>query len=1213
MIFQALSWHTEDIVDDDEYDDDDSSDEVPMNNDIFTISIFGKDQNGDSVCVHVTDYRPCVSVKFPESVSSLLNYYDILELFGKQLIKWSKTEEGFEKDFDASNCILEAEDDPISLKKSIWGISMTDSEPIFKFYFQTIFAYKKIRYLIESCKENTMSIDEMEHFYEEFSEIPEYESQLQYISSVAKHYNVSEQCLKWMTKLGRSKLSFEFAKGQLFDTIDPLLKFAHETGIKMSSWIQFKDTEEAYVPETLRSTSKLEYTTSYKNIAMYESDSICPLKEMAFDIETYSSITGKFSDEFNEKDCVYQIGITLKFYTDKVAKRVLLHYSQNGLAPCNKVPMVSACIRGQFENSIELCQNKECMKSGHVITEIEPIIINCLTERDLLLKFKEIIITEDPDIIYAYNSDKFDWSYVMCRAQVTQCSMEFNKMSRLIDYQCKIEEKRFQSAAYGDNTFKIVAIPGRLNIDLMIWIQRNMPVDRYNDYKLDTIAQLEINQQKFDVSYDSMFKAFKDKDIDFLTKVGDYCLQDTILVQKLVCKLDVLTQLFEMSNLTYVPCSYLLSKGQQIKVFSIISKDAMHKDFCVPLKGVRDPGSFRGAIVLPSKSGYYNTPVAVLDFASLYPSIQIAKKICYTTIVLDPVLHEQLLRLKNEQSSSSKQDLEINGIIFDFVEWDDTVIQYIDNDGIVSLFSNEDDAKEATKISRKIICQVLDGKTNLPNVSFNWITRHYLFFFAQNTTSIIPDLQMKLKAARKAVKRKMAEIENSTNPEDQLRYRVLNGRQLALKVTMNSIYGFTSAFTLNLGALAACVTGRGRQMIDMTKNFMEKEFESIAKTNYWTKKDTITWYTDKMKEVISETSDLGWVRKFPSAVEGELWTCKPLMIDVVGGDTGNNFEFYLIFFLDSVFCNFPNSTLDEAISLNHKAEEILTDIIFDCKNTQIVMEYEKSYMPMVIIKKKNYIGCKYEMDRYRFKVDYKGIALKRRNYCKTVKDIYWNMVHPSLGIEKGPNGKLQKVSWNYTEGPDRAIQSLSDSLAVLLLKENNSTLVRDDYNDFCISASLKSEYKSDNLPHVQLAKRMKERDESSAPVSGSRFLYVIINEDNRTDVLSAKSEDPQFAFDHGLAIDYIFYLENQIRKPIMKFMNLLGKWHEANAIFEETLNNLFMNKVHQRIKSEMTARELFVNSGIVNQVSKLKRPRNSLSSAEKKKKMTNGMKQLFID
>ena len=37
--------------------------------------------------------------------------------------------------------------------------------------------------------------------------------------------------------------------------------------------------------------------------------------------------------------------------------------------------------------------------------------------------------------------------------------------------------------------------------------------------------------------------------------------------------------------------------------------------------------------MLDAKSGYYEDPVATLDFASLYPSIMMAHNLCYSTLV----------------------------------------------------------------------------------------------------------------------------------------------------------------------------------------------------------------------------------------------------------------------------------------------------------------------------------------------------------------------------------------------------------------------------------------------------------------------------------------------------------------------------------------------------------------------------------------------------
>ena len=445
----------------------------------------------------------------------------------------------------------------------------------------------------------------------------------------------------------------------------------------------------------------------------------------------------------------------------------------------------------------------------------------------------------------------------------------------------------------------------------------------------NTVAEKEVGENKRDVDVKAIFQAFRTGDPEELTEIGDYCLQDTVLVQKLVDKLDVVTQLFEMANITDTPVPYLMQKGQQIKCFSQIAKEARLNDFLIPIAEDREDGKFKGAIVLDPKIGIYDSPVAVLDFASLYPSIQVGYTICYTTIVLDPFVVDHLREVKesNEAAGGSKSDpILFNGITFDCIEWEESFWVYNPLGGERLEFTSIDDAKSIQP--KKAIETSLEKKDGLWTME----DKQFQYFFAQKQPSVIPALQTKLKKNRKAVKGMMGPIEHSKSTDDQLRYRVLNGRQLAIKVSMNSIYGFTSAYMLNLMQLGACVTARGRQMIEMTKDFMENKFQRIALDTKWTRREVCTYYTPAGREIVvdngSDGSDgssstggvdlTGHIRKYPSAVEGaSLCFGRELAIDVVGGDT------------DSVFCNFPKSDLAETISLCHKAEVVLTDVVFN--------------------------------------------------------------------------------------------------------------------------------------------------------------------------------------------------------------------------------------------------------------------------------------------
>jgi len=58
---------------------------------------------------------------------------------------------------------------------------------------------------------------------------------------------------------------------------------------------------------------------------------------------------------------------------------------------------------------------------------------------------------------------------------------------------------------------------------------------------------------------------------------------------------------------------------------------------------------------------------------------------------------------------------------------------------------------------------------------------------------------------------------------------VLDGRQLALKISANSVYGFTGASKgkLPCSEVAQSVTAFGRQMIELTKKEVEGNFSNF--------------------------------------------------------------------------------------------------------------------------------------------------------------------------------------------------------------------------------------------------------------------------------------------------------------------------------------------------------------------------------------------------
>ena len=407
---------------------------------------------------------------------------------------------------------------------------------------------------------------------------------------------------------------------------------------------------------------------------------------------------------------------------------------------------------------------------------------------------------------------------------------------------------------------------------------------------------------------------------------------------------------------------------------------------------------------------------------------------------------------------------------------------------------------------------------------------------------------MELKGARSAVRRVQAQIASSDNPEDKLRWSVLDGQQLAYKVSMNSLYGFTSAFILNLQQLSAVVTARGRQMITRCVRFANHDFQAIADVRRWTREDVTTWITPSGKEEMADEGGKGWVRKYPAAVEGKPWSWgKSLGARVLGGDT------------DSIFCNFENCDKLEAFSVGRKMGEVVTEEVFNRK--PIELEMEKLWDPMLIQGKKQYVGLKYENDDVKFKKESKGLATKRRNYCEEVKVILWKVIDGALGVQE-KDGKLQLIPVKTVNRADLLLEILDDALKAFVSSRSVP------WDNLVVTSALRAKYKNENLPHVQFARRMNDREKGGGPRVGQRFGYVFVHRSKLGDDDDPLAEDPAYAETNGLLPHKGFYLNHQIRGPLTTLLNVVNRGPEAEAVF-----NKFSTKLHDDARARRFLRE----------------------------------------
>uniref|UniRef100_A0A6C0CQK8 DNA-directed DNA polymerase n=1 Tax=viral metagenome TaxID=1070528 RepID=A0A6C0CQK8_9ZZZZ len=786
-------------------------------------------------------------------------------------------------------------------------------------------------------------------------------------------------------------------------------------------------------------------------------------------------------------------------------------------------------------------------------------IVPCKTEREVLLEWTKMIKRENPDIIIGYNIFGFDWDFMIKRSEELKCKEEFLKLGREKYDRCKVVHKTVKIAS-GEHNLTYVKIPGRLQVDLYNHFRKEVNL---SSYKLDFVASTFIgdyvksyelengrtkfksknltglqnnNFVKFEIIAHSVdnfnggkkYKVFDvdesngtfyvDEELDFNTKhkirwglakddvtpqdifrltnegpkeraiIAKYCFQDCNLVHHLFRKNDILTGFIEQSKICNVPMDFIIMRGQGIKLLSFIALKCRDVNTLMPvIEPVKNDGSYEGAIVLPPKCAFYaDNPVACNDYSSLYPSCMISENISHDSKVWteERDLNGKLIKKTGDfkYDNMTKEGYKYVDIEYDTYEWK----------RLGGEKSKEEKVKVGTKKCR--YAQFPDGKKAI-------------------MPSVLKELLASRKATRKLIKYKTVTDEDgetytglmSKNDEytiitekngdvveipnemvvsvkdtyNDFMKNVFDKRQLSIKIVANSLYGQCGARTSSFYEkdIAASTTAMGRKALLYAKDVIETVYENrICDTKH-----------------------------------GKVRT----RAEYIYGDT------------DSVFFTFNledlngekirgKLALDITIELAVEAGELATKFL----KAPHDLEYEKTFMPFLLLSKKRYVGMLHEFDINKGKRKSMGIVLKRRDNAPIVKDVYGGIIDTLM--TPGENTVAKSISFTQ-----KCLQKIVDEAYPL--------------EKLIISKSLRGFYKNpDSIAHKVLADRMTKRDPGNKPAVGSRIPYIYIQTKGKVKLQGDKIEHPDYIRKNKkIKPDYSFYITNQIMKPVQQIYGLL--------------------------------------------------------------------------
>jgi len=755
------------------------------------------------------------------------------------------------------------------------------------------------------------------------------------------------------------QMSYGMEKFKVFESnIDPLLRLMHRTGIQSTGWL---DSGDNCVRTHLANVSIDLFCNDWRTLKPVARDDIAPFVVASFDIECNSS-TGKFPDPNVKGDACFQIAISL-------------------------------CTFGNDEP-----YDKTCLCYKKTDSNLEGSnIISFDTERELLEAFQKYIHEKDVDIMTGWNIFGFDLNYIYTRAFIVGCDPEFFKLGKLKNRECEISIKNLSSSALGDNVLKLLPMSGRFIFDMFHEVKKGYKLDSYS---LNNVSKLYLGDQKIDMSPREMFARYLEGDPVKLREVAEYCIKDTLLPHKLMKKMCILLNLVEMAKATWVPLCFLVERGQQIKVFSQLTKKARELGFMVPTirYGQLPEEHYEGATVLDAQKDAYYTPITALDFEALYPSIMMAHNLCYSSYVM------------NEKEYG-----------------------------------------------------------NIPGIEYETFTiGDRTYKFAQDIPSLLPAILLELKQFRKKAKKDMATATGYMK-------EVYNGKQLAYKISMNSVYGFTGAGKgiLPCVPIASTTTYKGRAMIEETKNYVEENFPG-AKVRY--------------------------------------------------GDT------------DSVMVEFNvgDRVGEEAVKYSWEIGEQAAkecSALFKKPNN---LELEKVYWPYFLYSKKRYaakLWTKGKDDKMHMDyIDIKGLQVVRRDNTPHVREVCKELLDVVLtSSDTGPPKELAK---------ERAIELLSGDVPheKLILSQGLSDQYKVNGKSVSIKSS---ESCNINQAHVQVVNKMRERKPGSEPQSGDRVPYLLTNTGDPKARAFEKSEDPVYVKENNIPVDYKYYFINKFLNPVCDLLDPL--------------------------------------------------------------------------
>ena len=833
--FQVIDWANSDVfVDQDDNSDDDSdyiNRKYRKRDKLLQIRAYGLTKSGVSVCCLIEGFRPFFYIKLPNTWTP-----SYLKAFKKRLlIRLGKKATGL-----------------VSIqkikRKEYYGFTNDVYQPFIEIIFNNMAAYYESKRIIRG--KNDFDEDE--------------EEKPMFITVAGRKHNISKEVVMYETN------------------ISPLLRFFHDTDIKPAGWI--KISAKKYKEVKYYTSCQINIKCNWDDIVPIEKNDIAPLLIASFDLECTSD-DGSFPSPFKDTDEIIQIGTTIHRYGEKECcyKRI------DTLKICNDiVGSEVVCYKREREMILGWARfindiGPEVITGYNIWGFDMKYIYDRANKYGFYKEFKTIISkindqpTWDTDYVkgarwkekklassalgdnflkyfeiegmvsidmfkliqkdHNLNSYKLDnVSKVFIRGNITKydvcdtgMKIYTNNLDALtVEQWISIEFKTKRKNMIGDHRKKYKVI--EMNIGEKWFIIKDFKFDGlFTDDCLEDAKNINSQwfQNKNDLPPSTLFEYYKDGDPAKITEIAKYCIKDCELCNLLIIKLDVITSNIGQANVCIVPFSYLFLRGQGVKIFSLVAKQCRIEEYMV--KTVRsedvDSGGYEGAIVFKPKAGIYFEPVAVMDYASLYPSSMIAENISHDTLVIVKEFDNDntMIREEGDIKLLGLEDYNYNDIEYDVYEGigdDKKKVGYK-----VCTFVEKKNGEKG--VLPRILMKLLIARKNTRKmIKYKEITtksgEKYMGLLKESDDNyVITEVNKEQNVILKT------DVDILCDKYNDFEKMMLDSLQKAYKVVCNSLYGQVGATTspMCLKALAACTTATGRKMVTVARDITLENYK----------------------------------------------------------------------------------------------------------------------------------------------------------------------------------------------------------------------------------------------------------------------------------------------------------------------------------------------------------------------------------------------------